>query len=113
MSKTGSLKDRRKRQIIYFYAYGLSLKENSPYNRPIQTTLIYSNVENARLIEIMVDPNHRLDLDPIYNVSNRKSLDATNGSSAEKVWVNFIQEKFNNFNLYCPDLRFPRDLKKN
>ena len=40
---------------------------------------------------------------------NRENLDATNGSPAEKVWINFVQEKFNNFNLYFPDLRFPRD----
>lgn len=69
LSKTGSLKDRRRRLITYFYAYGLSLKEDSPYNRPIQTTLMFSNSKNARLIEIMTDPSHRLDLDPIYNLS--------------------------------------------
>ena len=109
LSKTGSLKDRKRRLITYFYAYGLSLKEDSPYNRPIQTTLMFSNSKNARLIEIMTDPSHRLDLDPIYNLSSCKCLDASIGSPAENVWINFVQEKFNNFNLYRPELRFPTD----
>ena len=85
------------------------MKENSPFDRPIQTTFVFSNAENARLIEIMVDPNHQLDLGPIYNLSNRECLDASYGSPAENVWINFVQEKFNNFNSYRPDLRFPMD----
>ena len=85
------------------------MKENSPFDRPIQTTFVFSNAENARLIEIMVDPNHQLDLGPIYNLSNCECLDASYGSPAENVWINFVQEKFNNFNSYRPDLRFPMD----
>jgi hypothetical protein len=66
----------------------------------------WTPAEDARLIEILIDPAYQRVVELIFVPANRRVLDVSDGSPLVSVWKNVVCVLFNNFSRYQPEHPF-------
>jgi hypothetical protein len=113
VSCAGNKKTAVGRLVAFFYKLYLQRHGGATIGapRPVENSSEFRDCETARLLDISVDPTFRATFELIHTGSNLRAgeLDASNTNPTEDIWRGLVMKKYNDFEGYQPECRYPDD----
>jgi len=107
LSTSGKAGQMKKRLLTWYHVFR---QEQARFDkRPYSVSKEWKPGEDARLMEILSDPNLQVALQYIHQVAPRMVLDGADDSPVVSVFRSVIAVVYNNFDKYKPTYRFPND----